>query len=370
VAERARVYVLGAGCSYHEQHGYPLAKQFIPALDAYATKIAGDPDCQRIVGAVDSTLKLLAACQSGARHVFTTDQLINLVLGGGCDEVLQAIKAPLAWDKISLRNDAVRQAKIATAACFLEKEVEVRQHQMGRYREFIQSEVFGGTGVSDSCHAKLRKSSARILSFNYDRIFELAFFAGFADAYIGQYSAYSAEVLNSGLQYTGELVDIAPDRFCFLKLHGSVGLTCQENAFGRDIHEVFDVSKWKDEKITDAMLCPLATAGAFPAEPLIVFPYEKDFILSGKNNSLPFRAYIDNVWAAATQVLQGAAEIWVIGYSFDPTDSKYLLDRIRQAEGCERIVIQNTAPECDRIEELLRVKHRLDFRIDKYTVPF
>jgi hypothetical protein len=107
-----------------------------------------------------------------------------------------------------------------------------------------------------------------------------------------------------------------------------------------------------------------------PPEPLLVFPYEKDFIVSGKNNRLPFRAYIENVWAAATQVLRGAAEIWVIGYSFDPTDSIYLLDAIRQAQKCERIVIQNIAPECDRIEALLRVEHRLGIPIEKYPVCF
>jgi hypothetical protein len=43
-----RVYVLGAGCSYDQQCGYPLAKQFVAALNAYAARIAGVPECERI----------------------------------------------------------------------------------------------------------------------------------------------------------------------------------------------------------------------------------------------------------------------------------------------------------------------------------
>jgi len=43
-----RVYVLGAGCSYDTLHGYPLAKDFAPALQSYSTKIASLTECQRI----------------------------------------------------------------------------------------------------------------------------------------------------------------------------------------------------------------------------------------------------------------------------------------------------------------------------------
>jgi hypothetical protein len=370
MAAKTRVYVLGAGCSYHQEHGYPLAKNFVPALSAYGASIAGDPACQRIGQAVDATVKLLTACQSGACHASTIDQLINLVLEGRCDGELKTLKGPQAGDKWGLRYEAVRRAKIATAACFLTKEADVIGHQMGRYRDFIQGKIFGGAGVSDSCIVKLRKSSARVLTFNYDRLFELAFFAGFADAYVKNFYCYSAEVLNSGLVVTGEVGEIAADRFCFLKLHGSIGLCCAEDAFGQNARQVFDVANWKPEKVTDELLCPVGRQGVFPAEPMIVFPYEKDYIVSGKNNKLSFRSYVNKVWAHATEVLRAASEIWVIGYSFDPTDAGRLIDGIRLAERCERIVIQNLGPECDRIEALLRVEHRILTRIEKYPVLF
>ena len=78
--------------------------------------------------------------------------------------------------------EAVRDAKIATAACFLERENAVRLQQIDKYKEFIQRKVLDETGVSIPCYTRLQKSNARVLSFNYDRLFELAFFGGFADS--------------------------------------------------------------------------------------------------------------------------------------------------------------------------------------------
>ena len=64
-APESRVYVLGAGCSCDAEHGYPLVKDFFPALNAYAAKIAGVADCQRIKKAVEDTAQLLTQCQTG-----------------------------------------------------------------------------------------------------------------------------------------------------------------------------------------------------------------------------------------------------------------------------------------------------------------
>lgn len=148
VGANTRVYVLGAGCSYHEQHGYPLAKSFATEPSAYATKIVNDSDCRRIKEAVDATMKLLAACQSGSCHAATIDQLINLVLNGICDDRLKALKAPQIGNVANMRYDAVRSAKIATSACFLDKEADVMSHQISKYKDSIQGRVLNGTGVS------------------------------------------------------------------------------------------------------------------------------------------------------------------------------------------------------------------------------
>jgi len=347
-----------------------LANGFIAELDSYSAKIAGNGDCQRISTAVKATVKLLKQCQSVACHASTIDELIGLILTNRCDTQLKDLEPSSAAGIVGLRYAAVRKAKIATTACFLDKEVDVLRCQISKYKDFIQSKVLDETGVSTSCQQRLQKSSVRILTFNYDRLFELAFFAGFADAYVKHFSPYSTEVLNSGLTAFGSVAEIQKDRFCFLKLHGSIGIRCTEDAFGQNAHQICDVANLKEEKITDALFFPEKQPLDFPADPLIIFPYEKDFILSGKNNRLPFREYIDKVWSHATYVLEEASEIWIIGYSFRSTDSRYLIDRMLQAKNCDRIVIQNLQAECDRIEEFLNTDQEIEIPITKYSVPF
>ncbi|MGA2863049.1 MAG: hypothetical protein ABSF95_01030 [Verrucomicrobiota bacterium] len=366
----SRVYVLGAGCSYGEQHGYPLAEHFVSALNAYAAKIAGVPECQRIKSAVQDTATLLTQCQSGACHASTIDQLINLIWNNRCDDQLRALNPHSTADADGLRYDAVRKAKIATAACFLEREGAALHHQVGKYQDFIQRKVLDETGVILPCQTRLQRSSARVLSFNYDRLFELCFFATFADAYMKRFSPYQAEALNSGMNWSGEIAEIAKDRFCFVKLHGSVGTLCAEDPFGQNVRHIGDVANWKEQKVTDALFFPDKLASRFQPEPMIVFPYEKDFIVSGRNNQFPFRSYIEKVWAHAAHVLQEASEVWVIGYSFDPTDCNYLIQRVKQARNCQRIIIQNLPAECNRIAALLKTDYKIQVPIEKYIVPF
>jgi hypothetical protein len=68
--------------------------------------------------------------------------------------------------------------------------------------------------------------------------------------------------------------------------------------------------------------------------------------------------------------MQEASEIWIIGYSFDPTDCMYLVNLLRQANNCERIFIQNLNAECDRISALLKFDYQIQIQIEKYPVPF
>jgi hypothetical protein len=367
---QTRVYVLGAGCSYDPQYGYPLANDFVPALQAYSAKIAPIPDCQRIKRAVDDTVALLLQCNTGACHATTIDQLINLIRNNRCDEQLRAIYSQTNPHHVDLQYAAIRHAKVATAACFLDKEGPALQAQVGKYRTFIQRKILDETGLSEPCQTRLLRSSARVLTFNYDRLFELAFFAAFADDYLKRFFPYQPEALNSGLTAFGEINGFAKDRFSFVKLHGSVGVLCAENPFGQKTIHLRNVGNWKEEAVTDALFFPTKPAVRVEAQPMIVFPYEKDFVVSGKANKLPFRDYITQAWAHATALLKEAAEIWIIGYSFDPTDCKYLVDRLKQAENCTRIVIQNLPRECDRIEVMLKGDYSIEIPIEKYPVPF
>jgi hypothetical protein len=361
-----RVYVLGAGCSFDKEHGYPLAKNFIPALSAYGTSISTVKEAAGIKQAVDYTVALLTGCEDAA----TIDQLINLILQHRCDDLLLSIKPHPANDISALRYLAVRRAKIATCGCFLDLEPQARKAQLDKYKRFIQEDILTDEGVSTLCYTRLRKSSARVLTFNYDRLFELAFFASCADYSLMNFGPYDFEVLNSGMTHIGKIGEVKEDRLCFLKLHGTIGTLCGDGIFGEEIAHVDQVAQWKPIKASDSWFVPKGPPPSPSPAPLIVFPYEKDYIVSGKDNKLAFRSYIKTVWDRAKATLSQASEIWVIGYSFDPTDCRHLVEGMKQASNCERVVIQNLPAECDRIERLLRTKYRLGSRIEKYEVPF
>jgi hypothetical protein len=352
----SRVYVLGAGCSYDAKQGYPLANGFCRALSAFTSKISTDPQKQRILRAVQDTIDLLARCQSSTVHAATTDQMVNLILMHRCDSdlaLMGKMNNPSRIQTDHLRMEAVRKAKLATAACFLDMEHAARNALIGRYRNFIEHKILHDSGPSSPTLTRLRKSRARVLSFNYDRMFELAFFGTSSDSYLQNYYSYGPEVLNSGLEVGGKVGVIAEDRFCFVKLHGSIGLMCGEDHFGQQAYQINDVANWSPVAISDSHFFSDGPVRQASPEPLIVFPYEKDFVITHPANRFEFRDYINNAWNHASKVVQEASEIWVIGYSFDPTDCKYLMDLLKKARKCSSLVIQNLPRECDRIEQLL-----------------
>jgi hypothetical protein len=264
----------------------------------------------------------------------------------------------------------VRKAKVATAACFLDVEKAAAHEQIGKYRNFIQGKVMHGVGLSLPCHAKLRQSSARVLSFNYDRLFEIAFFGAFADEHVRSLGAYDEGALNSGVNAFGDCVEVKKDRFCFLKLHGSIGGLCKNPLLGGGTDFIDNVARWKGVAPTDAVFFSKAGYVEMASSPMIVFPYEKHYVVSGRENELPFRGYVQKVWDHAAAVLKEATDIWVIGYSFDRTDCASLVDGIQLAENCRRLVIQNLAPECERIERLLKVEFDVQIPIVKHPEQF
>ena len=372
--KESTVYILGAGCSYAGDKGYPLASEFIESLSAFGSKISSKPACRRIHKAVQDTVALLNACQSWSCHASTIDWMINLILREQCDDLLTAIagvNSPSIIQIDELQRLAVRKAKVATAACLLDKEDVARGALIDRYRDFIQRKILHDGGPSTPTLHRLRQSGARVLSFNYDRMFELAFFAAFGDASLrGQY-AYGTHALNSGLQLGGKVGEFDPGTFCFLKVHGSIGLMCNQDGFGQQVRQLSDIASWASPTPTsDSTYFSDQPTWQTWRDPLIVFPYEKDFVMSNNNSGLVFRDYIKSVWEHASQTIQEASEIWVIGYSFDPTDRKYLINLLKKAKNCKRIVIQNLKDECDRIDRLLRIEEKLEIPIVKNETVF
>ena len=56
-----------------------------------------------------------------------------------------------------------------------------------------------------------------------------------------------------------------------------------------------------------------------------------------------------------------ATEVRVIGYSFDPIDSRYMVNELLSKVTCEKIVIQNKIDVRKNLESYAQLRGRLDY---------
>jgi len=340
-----KVYILGAGCSV--SYGYPLAKDFFDALKAYQATLERRTNCDRLKQSLTNTIALIEKHRAP-----TTDRLVRWIE----DEVarqkqsLSSIQVAeihqldvKAWDKI-------RDAKIATAALFLEREAAAWQSELSSYDEFLHV-IFNG----NRNRSALQSTSDCVLSFNYDRLFEMAFtdyFQLHAHA-----DCYAKTWLNAGLNFSERRTsDFALDQFCFLKLHGSAAMLVAEqhgqtkyrmNALRRAEWIIDDNFFWPAE----GKASPIRKENP---EPLIVFPHEKERAREA-NTAFNFDGYIRKTWDQAGKVIEDAEQIWAIGYSFDPTDRKSIFELLRKNKASCDIVVQN--PEGEKICNELKLRY-------------
>jgi hypothetical protein len=115
----------------------------------------------------------------------------------------------------------VEEAKAVVSAMFLAKECEPIAKTLTAYRNFLRR-IFPNT---THCHRALAESPWRVLTFNYDRLFELAFRQQF-DVDMSQ-TFYGPTVLNSGLfLVVPQQVQVDTGRFSLLKLSASRDWRC------------------------------------------------------------------------------------------------------------------------------------------------
>lgn len=224
---------------------------------------------------------------------------------------------------------------------FLEREAEARSSGLSGYEDFLGA-IFGGSRGFDD----LKKASSTVLSFNYDRLFEMAFLDYFG--LDGKKQCHTKELLNSGFEFlTGKTDAIASDRFCFLKLHGTAAVWAEKRHGNPEILKPLPLND-TNLTIDDSLFWP---SGQNPCllpgvsrEPLIVFPHEKELALAG-GTSL-YAKYIEGIWKHAANLIGEAKQIWLIGYSFDPNDRRTVMDDLlrKKTKTCE-IVVQNPAAE-------------------------
>ena len=168
----------------------------------------------KLHGLVTKTLGIVDELRRRGEAVETLDMLARLIHEGKVDGKLR--KTMLQ------RSHLVVSAKVSVAALFLFLEREAIQRRLPGYHQLL-ARVF-----SDNPKIGFRRaielSRHRILTFNYDRLFELAFRQYFSD-FDSTEALYCPTVLNSGFCCAvPENLEIVPNKFSFLKLHGSAGL--------------------------------------------------------------------------------------------------------------------------------------------------
>lgn len=360
------VYMLGAGCS--ASYGYPLAKSFRDALREYGDTLGQQPNCERLRQCVTKTVTLMEKYQSP-----TVDRLVLQIV-----EELERQRRPLGVFYTKRHNELenaeqeqILDAKRATTAFFLEREAKARKTGLQGYRDFLNI-IFEG----DRDPRVLRSTTRRVLSFNYDRLFEIAFADYFRlDSGV---DCYGQAWLNSSLDFLDRrAVDVVPARFSFLKLHGTAGIfVAEQHGVPRYSCVALHNSNFTidDNLFWPANRKPLSHREI--AEPLIVFPFEKDRARSGGTSFL-FDSYIRAIWGQpeqqgyAEKLVQEARQIWVVGYSFDPNDRKPMIDLLRKSAGSPIVIRNRTKEEAQGIcEELGLTYGDLAPRLKPFAKPF
>ena len=305
-------------------------------------------DCSTIKNSVNETVKLLATFS----NLETLDQLLQRIdldlhdwqkrRGGAITDIAYQQK----------ENIAIRQrldAKIATYSMFLAKESAVHNTRLSGYKNLI-AEIFGG----DPWQEGVQKADCHVFTFNYDRLFEVVFMDSFKSYDPSNFSLYGQDVLNSGFnRYAGEYtsVNVASNRFCFLKLHGSVGWWAQNRNSGRGVRRYWPtvpVEAMSLQQIEKSI--PKDCGGPLGWEPLLTFPDERHgsqefFSGRGESSGYVWAPYIDAVWHHAATLLTIATEVKVIGYSFNPIDCRHVIDKLLDKTTCKKITIENKDPQ-------------------------
>lgn len=342
--------ILGAGCSL--KSGYPLAKDMFPRLAEFRDSSLGK-DAVKLSELVTKTLDLVKRLRKQGESAETLDALARLLHEGkaGGNTMLE-------------RNRLVVDAKVSVAALFLFLEREAVRKKLPGYQKLLVR-VFGNNPKIGFRKA-IELSRHRVLTFNYDRLFELAFRQYFPD-FDGTEALYCPTVLNSGLSLQEpEKLEIHRSKFSFLKLHGSAGF------YG--VSEETDPSKTETRiehihNIPDPKTTPPITDDEFfflngsadpihsgkPKPVLITFPHEKDHLKQYTDNLFPFKNYTPAIWDAAHDFASQAQEIQILGYSCSNADAQALKSLFAAAKTCRRYLIENPSPGevCQRLHSLL-----------------
>jgi hypothetical protein len=362
-----KVFILGAGCS---ADCYPLGKSLTAQLEKFQAEISGRfPIVEQCVRETISLAKEFPQFE-------TLDQLTQGIEDNYKRWAPQQIMGASRAGEI-LCDKQITNAKIAVSTMFINGEQKARETGLKNYERFIAS-LFGGGKWDEVMRGA---PNCHVLSFNYDRLFEIAFLKYFQSSDFSSVSLYGDQVLNSGFnqRVNGGFDKVEPenDRFSFLKLHGSAGWWVKRNlehtkqpyycpvppTQPASIQEVENLLTKNGVHSADAFNKPNAHI-TFPWESLIVFPHEKQGSLADRQISFSHHKYIWQVWDHAASLLASATEVKVIGYSFSAIDSRHIVETLlNKATQCKKIVIQNPAVQNVRaaLVSYTQLNGRLEF---------
>lgn len=275
------VYILGAGCSVCGD--YPIASQVTEKLLDFARTRLDREESRELQRATLTTCRRLIEM-----GVETVDRLAGRLNG----------REP----------NVIRDAKLAMSIYFLSIEEAAVGRALGNYTEFFE-ELFR-YGNSDVLDARVKATPCRVITYNYDRLFERTFIewakriephsqdmARGLDGFITTY-------LNTGFG-DPHGIGFEQKRFSFLKLHGGIGQFSRTNDYGfKHIYRPHLGSSIPD--LTDNNYYqPVGYANDVPT---LIFPADKNLNNNSQNGG-SFMEYMKALEKQALEFCQQSEEI-------------------------------------------------------------
>lgn len=322
-----KVYIMGAGCSVCG--GYPVANQVREKmLDFGRTQLTHDK-AKELRRCVDQTCAWMEHF-----NVDTIDKLAEKLIKPK-DEVV------------------VREAKLAMSAYFFSIEDAGVELAHPNYKAFFD-ELFQ-YGASHHLEDRIKATPCRVITYNYDRLFERTFIKWAKDNependdLVENPGSLVKKWLSMGI---GSLERIAfpSDGFSFLKLHGGIGQFNRTHSHDRMKHLYWPKLGTKLPEFNDEPY--FQKNGRETDTPTIAFPSDK----KRRNMFAPedsFRAYMDIVEEQAKAFCREATEIQIIGYSVQSIDYFTFKALIAEAKKCRRVILRNRVREKDRLMQQL-----------------
>jgi hypothetical protein len=311
-----------------------LADDFFPRVKAFGESLG--ENCRRL--------------QQVIEHVVTKAQELDCLTP---DDLALRMYQTRYGENRDVTINVLYYARIVTDAFFLHMERQAATSAMRTFKDYWH-EVVGN--YSQNWRTGFPSTKHRLVTFNYDRIAELSFVRHFPEIATNGMDLYGPRMLNTG--FSGWKSGLKfEDGFCYLKLHGTVGvMPLGRNeigaAFGdRFVHYATALANEKPE-ITDNLYFEPGENGLPKRKliPLIAFPVDKQHVESG-GEEYNFKDYIDAVGTKAREIFRQAERIEIIGYSFRAPDKRWLVSLLLTAPEARKLVINPHAKRiCEELE--------------------